>query len=410
MRKVTMQSSLLNFIGVVALAGLFSSCSTKPKPQTLMPTPAVYLSGELHPFEHLPKAEKTAKMKVFFATNRKGKPPYGGAIDKTLRYGVAEVEIGLRGESWASLEEASTTHPRPEPMPIRLLQSREIEKDTEVGSGEWLREVNAAIGKTKSKDVVIYIHGAKVGFEHSCAFAAELKHFAGRDVTAMAFDWPTHREILSYLDRVDVSHARASSAKLADMIELLSSNTQAKKIHLVSWSAGARVLSRALDDLGKRGDDYDLGSVVFAAGDVPEKDFGERLPAIHRLAERVTVYVSDNDFALKWSARLMFGGKRLGVEWKKVGAEQIRLLREHPKLEIVDASYGKKKRGFDIQGHRYWFQHPWVNSDLVIALRTDQPAVKRGLTPSKQKGLYYFAPGYDRKIGKVAVGLTGGSW
>lgn len=375
-----------------------------------MPTPAVYLSGELHPFRHLKESQRKTSMKVFFATNRKGAAPYGGAIDKNLRYGVAGVEIGSPGESWTSLEEASTIHPRSEPVPIRLKESREIGREKEAGFDEWLKMINESIRNTQSKDLVLYIHGAKVGFEHSCAFATELKHFAGRDVTAVAFDWPTHRELFSYLDRIDVGHARTSARKLADMLTVLSSKTEARKIHIVSWSAGARVLSRALDELGEDQEDLRFGNIVFAAGDVPEKDFIERLPAIHGLAERVLVYVSDNDFALKWSSRLMGGGKRLGTEWAEIGPEQKRLLNQHPKLEVIDTSYGKEARGFDIEGHRYWFQHPWVNSDLVIALRTDRPASQRGLSKGITPGLYYFAPSYGKGIGKVAAKLTGGSW
>ena len=30
-------------------------------------------------------------------------------------------------------------------------------------------------------------------------------------------------------------------------------------------------------------------------------------------------------------------------------------------------SGGKDRRGFDIGGHRYWYQHPWVASDVIPA-------------------------------------------
>lgn len=323
--------------------------------------------------------------------------------------------MGESDDDWMSLEMASTTHPRSAPMKVSVLEAREtaVQGGSEVE--RWVDQVEHSIASSRNRDVVIYVHGAKVGFEHSCAFAAELKHFAGRDLTAIAFDWPTHREIFSYLDGVDVRHARESADDLGDLIELLAGRTSVRRIHVVAWSAGARVVSRALFHLDQSEDarrklGRRLGAVVFAAGDVPEADFRERLPAIHRLSERVIVYVSDDDFALKWSSRLMRGGRRLGTEWDEYGPRELAYLRSHPRLEIVDTSYGKETRGFDIRGHRYWFKHPWVNSDLVLALRTDRGAAERGLSKGIAAGIYYFAPDYDERIGSVGKALTSGTW
>jgi len=400
----------LPLLGVSVL----SSCGLKPVSQWLLPTPVMYLEGDVRPFDHLSAEQRSTRSEIFFATNRKRTGDfYSGALQDQMRYGVAEMALGEDGETWEDLVDASTTHPRPAPLPVRVLASEEVALEGEPEVKGWAGRVDRAIRQTSTKDLVVYVHGAKVGFEHSCAFAAELKHFSGADVTAVAFDWPTHRELVSYVDGIDLDHAQKSSVKLAELLQVLAGDTTARRIHVVSWSAGARVLSRALDELGRSGirsSDLRLGAVVFAAGDVPEKDFKQRLPAIHRLSERVIVYVSDDDFALRWSSRLMGGGRRLGMEWQDFGPERMNFLKAHPRLEIVDTSYGKDRRGFDIGGHRYWFQHPWVNSDLILALRTDQPARRRGLSSGEIEGLFYFAPDYGERIGKVAKGLTGGTW
>lgn len=393
-----------------------SSCGTKPKTQWLMPTPVMYLDGKVEPFAHLPLECRTTEAEVFFVTNRiRHGEGYGAGLDDQMRFGVAKMGLGNVDETWVGLVDASTQHPRAEPLPVRVVSSKELAVEGGPGLSEWTRRMDQAIARTSTRDLVIYVHGAKVGFEHSCAFAAELKHFSGSDLTAVAFDWPTHRELVSYVDGVDLDHARKSSVKLAEMIEVLAKETRARRIHIVSWSAGARVLSRALEELAgagmkTRAAKLRLGAVVFAAGDVPEADFEKRLPAIHGLSERVIVYMSDDDFALRWSSRLMGGGRRLGMEWSDLGSTRAKFLAEHPRLEVVDTSFGKERRGFDIRGHRYWFQHPWVNSDLILALRTDQPARKRGLTRGSFEGLYYFSADYGKRIGSVAKGLTGGAW
>ncbi len=40
---------------------------------------------------------------------------------------------------------------------------------------------------------------------------------------------------------------------------------------------------------------------------------------------------------------------------------------------------GSGERGFDITGHRYWFNHPWASSDVVLSIRTDLGPAERGL-------------------------------
>lgn len=175
------------------------------------------------------------------------------------------------------------------------------------------------------------------------------------------------------------------------------------------------MLSRALAELGERGggvsgEKLRLGTVVFAASDVPESDFLTRLPVMHSICERLIIYVSDADFALKWSSRLMGGGRRLGLEPEQLDESEIAMLRKMPRVEVIDVSYGKASRGFDITGHRYWFQHPWVNSDLVLALRTGAPANRRALRSGRFPRVHYFGPDYPGRIGGAARRLTAGSW
>lgn len=411
-----MNASLRLCAGIAA-ALVFASCASGPKPQWLMPTPVMYLDGKVRPFAHLPASQKRTSVEVFYTTNRKPEAGhYGNKVNTRLRFGTARIALGEETDTWETLRDASTEHPRPRPMPVRLVESCELGTDEDPAAiRSWAREVDRSVCKTSTRDIVIYVHGAKVGFFHSCAFAAEIGHFAGRDFTPVAFDWPTHQEIFSYVDGVDVDHARRSATRLAETIRVLARHTSAERIHIVSWSAGARVHSRALAELG--GSDpasvrgrYRLGVMAFAASDVPVKDFLDRLPAVHGLSDDVLVYMSDADGALKWSGRLMGGGRRLGFEPERLSEAELAALRAAPRLEAIDTSLGKQERGFDITGHRYWFQHPWVNSDLILALRTGAPAAKRGLDPAPVKGVWYFSESYPERIGAAAHRLTGGSW
>jgi esterase/lipase superfamily enzyme len=402
-------------VGVATL--VLASCAQKPKPQWLMPTPRLYQNGGIDPFTHLSAPERNTELPVFYATNRKRTTSYySSGIAPALRFGVAEVGIGGEHDDWNSLTKASCSPSRLNPLPLRLVGFNENTNTTSAtDSTAWLRQLDEASRNTRTKDVMIYVHGAKVEFFHSCAFAAEFAHFSGREITPVAFDWPTHTEVFSYITRIDIRHGIESAERLADLVRMISTHTDVRRIHLVSWSAGARVLSRAMVKLG--GDSpqsmrsrHRIGTTVFAASDVPEKDFIERIPAIHALSDRVLVYLSDDDKALKWSSMLMGGGRRLGVEPEKPTDEEIAVLKKHPRLQVIDSSYGKVRRGFDITGHRYWYQHPWISSDLILTLRTGASPDKRGLKPTGVPGAWWFPPEYGDRIGGVARTLTGGKW
>jgi esterase/lipase superfamily enzyme len=414
----TFSTSMMIKPALASIAALFlASCANKDQPQWLMPTPVLYLDGRVDPFAHLPPSERGTKVDVFYTTNRQpASDHYSNNLDDRLRYGRASMVLGENDDTWSSLVDASTTHPRKRPMPVRLDTSSETGDDTnEAAIKAWAADVDQSLRRTATRDIVIYVHGAKVGFHHSCAFTAELDHFSGRDFTPVAFDWPTHQDIFSYIDRVDLDHARRSSSQLAETIRILADRTSVRRIHIVSWSAGARVHSRALAELAEGGvtharKRYRLGVQTFAAGDVPVEDFLERLPAIHGLGDRVLVYMSDADGPLKWAARLMGGGRRLGLAPGTLNETELAALKSMPRLEVIDVSYGKQRRGFDITGHRYWFQHPWANSDLVLALRTGAAAPARGLLPAPAPGVWYFGDHYPQRIGPAARQLTGGKW
>lgn len=393
----------------LCLALLLACCSSGPKPQWLMPTPQIYQKGGINPFAKLSKDQRGTVMPVHFATNRNHTRRYFGSNElPELTYGVANVGFGGQQTGWPQLVRASTDAARPDPLPLRLVDSTEVlVAKTDKNPADWLKHLDESTQRTRSRDVVIYVHGAKVEFFHSCAFAAEIAHFTGRDLTPVAFDWPTHPEIYAYILRADLSHGIHSANRLADLIRLVAKDTRTRRIHLVSWSAGARVLSRAMVHLAEGDPEkmrarYRIGSCVFAAGDVPEKDFIARLPAIHGLSEEVTVYLSDADGALVWASRLMGGGKRLGLEMGALTPEETRLLKDHPRLHVIDCSWEKEKRGFDISGHRYWYQHPWVSSDLMLSLLTTASPTERGLSPGTTPGHYYFAPDYGKRIGPIA--------
>jgi esterase/lipase superfamily enzyme len=415
---------------VAALALLWlAGCGVGVEP--LMPTPVLYTECGFQPLEHIPENERWTPRRVYYATNRQRtgsqqKIEYGNKPGNEVIMGLTLIGFGGPHMTWAELTEVSTESKRHEVVKLSIAGVVEAgrydptEPTAEALSPDqagWvIEDMNDAIADARDKDVLIYVHGAKVNFYNACAFAAQLDHFMGRDMTSIAFSWPTRQDIFAYLGGGDVQRAYDSAAVLASLVELLADGTDARRIHILSWSAGARVATATFLRLRERNPDESLdalrerlriGTAYFAAGDIPTLEFVEALPTVYGLCDRVVVTVTQHDEALKTASVTMGGGARLGqIPAKQVLTdEQREEIGKMKRIEIVDVSRGAEERGFDITGHRYWFNHPWASSDVLLAIRTDLSAEERGLVSGGQPLLWVMPADYPQRLKEI---LTSG--
>ncbi|WP_339848069.1 alpha/beta hydrolase [uncultured Halopseudomonas sp.] len=422
---------------LIALLGnlllLVTGCSTT-EPLMLMPSPVIYQGGVVDPFAHLVPARQIPVLPIFYATNRGPEAEsdalsYGNDITQDLHLGQAVVQIGDETTKWTDLYEASINDQTGLLLPLELESLNEqaripiaagLAPDMlSEGAQRYFADINAELAQVEDRQILVYVHGTKVGFLNSAALTAEIDHFSGRDYVGLAFAWPSHQNILNYLIREDVHRAQSSSDALATLLELLARHTDAERINVLAYSAGARVTSRALDQLRTQYHDQSsyqlkqrlrIGTVIFAAADVELTPFLERLGSVSDLAEQVVITVSDEDNALIAARHYMGGGNRAGEE-RSESAEQF-FIHEHQitNIEIIDVSAGKQARGFDISGHHYWYRHPWISSDMVFLLRTGLRPERRGLDFSELEGIWYLSNDYPEKVRRAAQREMTGRW
>lgn len=384
---------------LAAFAFLLSGCRVHVEP--LMPSPVLYTDGRMDPFPFLEDRERRPTVDILYATNRaRGDDwqviQYNNSLTDRVSLGAAAVRLGGPGMTWENLLAASTSSTRDAPLPIEMAGTferggfpvAEPLGDPGTDSQEFIDAINRRVDTSFTGDIFIFVHGAKVNFYNACAFTGQLSHFIGRDMVGVAFAWPTQQNIVAYGLGKDVGHAYESGDALASLIEFLAARTHARRINILSWSAGARVVCDAVATLCERHPDSTadslrsklrLGTVYFAAGDAPLAEFLERIDDLHAMSDRVVVSLSDADGSLSMAGKFMGGGRRIGQH----GTPLVQAQRDHlnalERLEVVDVSYGQEARGFDIGGHRYWFNHPWCSTDTLLVLRTGLPASERGL-------------------------------
>ena len=406
---------------LLILAGALPGCVSH-KTSTMMPAPVIYHHSSIDPFAHLSETQKDTKTSVFFATNRVSTgelndQKYGNSIDSEIHLGVATVHMGHQSTDWNDLYEYSLAKTEiMSPMPIKLGEHTQIATmPTRFVPGQdkltpelqaFVNLINEEISTAIDKEIMVYVHGTKVDFANSAILTAEVDHFAGRDYVGVAFAWPSHQNIAAYLARIDVKNALASSEALQHLLVLLAKHTDAEHINILSYSAGAKVASKALFELSQTysglnpdqlKERFRLGAVVFAAADVSIDAFLARLPSISNLANQIVITVSDNDNALIAAKRFMGGAVRAGSQEGEYIEEEFIISNHLSNIEIIDVSLNHEIRGFDIDGHHYWYRHPWMSSDIIFLMRTDLPPAARGLTPSQMEGIWYLSPDYPEK-------------
>lgn len=433
--EILKASNILFRLSVLALivAGVLPGC-TSHKTTTMMPAPVIYHNSVIDPFAHLAETNKSTKIRVFYATNRlpEANPDdqqYGNSIDRQMHFGTATVRMGHQDMDWDDLYEYSRADKQMPPMPITLEMTTEMAViPTSFASGleqlspelqVFVESINKEISTAADKEIMVYVHGTKVDFANSAILTAEIDHFSGRDYVGVAFAWPSHQNILAYLTGIDVKRALDSSEALQHLLVLLAEHTDAEHINILSYSAGAKVVSKALFELRQSFVDlnseqliekFRLGAVVLAAADVTVDTFLERLPAISNLANQVVITVSDNDNALNAARKYMGGVVRTGSAEAESMEEEFIVNKHLSNVEIINVSKGQEIRGFDITGHHYWYRHPWMSSDIIFLMRTDLPPARRGLSPAELEGVWYLAPDYPEKIRGAAKIELKGEW
>jgi esterase/lipase superfamily enzyme len=391
---------------IVALVA--AGCGGKPQ---LMATPNLYANGGVDPFPNVPPALQNNKVEVLYVTDRapeKGATPeapaYGHKRSRSVAFGVSEVEFG-KDVSWDQLVKASTSAKRSVKLGMTVNKSAEIcrfpptpktifeipsatdattqptttpsvvQEDVHEAMNRCRQELSARLAQSPVKDVYVFVHGVKTGFEGSVTTAAELWHFLGRNGVAVAYSWPAGGKGILRGYNYDYNSSEFTVYHLKETLKAIAGCPDVRKIHIIAHSRGTDVTVTALRELhleisgsGRSTREVmRLGTVVLAAPDLDVDVVIQRASTarLGTVPEHSVVYISSTDEALGFS-RWLFGGMRLGkLEPDVFTKEELAALRKSPQIAVIDARV-TKPGSF---GHNYFYSNPAVSSDVILVLR-----------------------------------------
>ena len=414
-----------NYLMVLMFVLALSGCASQPKNQImLMPAPDVFDQGDWDPFTDRDPVKDIPYGGILYATDREPARKEGQYyLDErghVLRLGVAQVTVGKEGMTWEEARRISLLKERPEDYPLKVTDVQEVEildrsinvlteslvdKDQRQLPGEqFVAKVNAKLAISRVKDVFIYLHGYKVVFENPLLVASELWHFLGYEGVFIAFAWPSTPSTLAYFS--DLETAALSAGNLRILIRYLAEKTDARRIHIIGYSAGTRVVAQALDQLAlmyagpDRNDsakNLRIGHVILTGSDIDTHLFGSYLmDGVLDIADDITVYASAKDKALGIS-QWVFGRERLGqIVSVDLSEDAANYLWQNSKLVIVNAT---DTQGADTgNGHAYFRQSPSTSSDILATLMFDLKPKERGLEQTGGRPIWTFSADYIDKL------------
>jgi esterase/lipase superfamily enzyme len=415
-----MARCILLFAALWLLGGCSSTVRLMPTPTLFTSDPGLFAAGKDE------VADTT--IEILYATNRLPIGPanaryYTRVRSNQLRLGVATLRVGDGTTSWEALQAMSTSEVEGERPKITLVSTREmavLDDGTEAPDAEdevFFDQVDALLKRVANRDLVIYVHGANTDFDRAAAQAAQFQHFLGRDAVVMVFAWPSAGTLLRY--GRDVMTARRSEPSFAHLLQQLAAHTQAANVNVLAYSAGAMIaspgLARAAGDAEAAGKSrrLRLGEIYYAAPDIDFPVFVENLPRYQGQVRRVTGAINLSDRALsfaQWMHRVSRAGR---PNLADIDPEQTRWLVDASGRDELDVLSIRPDElpGLPVSSHSFWYDHPWVSSDILLKLLFHAPPAARGLSPNSTEfelAFWTFPADYAERLPAVARALKEG--
>ncbi len=294
---------------------------------------------------------------VFYATDRmrtgEAEPAdfYGYARGE-LEYGVVSVTIPDTHIPGA-IETPSIWRLEFGPEPAKHVMVRKISPEE---PDAYFARMQTEMAQRSRKEAFVFIHGFNTSFDAAAKRAAQLAYDMDYRGVPILYSWPSAGKTFMYV--ADTAVVRLSGRRLYSFLQDLKERSGADVVHIVAHSMGNRALTDALELLATRhtaeGKTEPLfGQIFFAAPDVDAGLFEEMLGTIRPLAQRMTLYTSQQDWALVASKKLHGDAPRAGQAGDLILTSDV--------FDTIDMS----ALGEDMLAHTYFANDSSALADIM---------------------------------------------
>ena len=172
---------------------------------------------------------------------------------------------------------------------------------------------SAKLAAAPRRNVLLFVHGYNTRFEEAVYRFAQIIHDSGADAAPVLFTWPSRGKLLAYnYDRESANYSRDA---LEAVLQAMAKHPRVGEISILAHSMGNWVTLEALRQMAIRDKAIHpkIRNVMLAAPDVDFDVFRRQIAAMGEKRPAFTLFVSQDDDALKISSRVSGGEARLGM-------------------------------------------------------------------------------------------------
>lgn len=319
------------------------------------------------------------KVPVYFATDR----------EDTRSENVVKRFNGKKGEMSYGVLEVSIpkTHKLGQiETPIWWLpfQSKKSDKHVvllninKMGETSFFETLENRISRSDRKEAFIFVHGYNVSFEDAARRAGQIAYDLKFQGAPILYSWPSLGRLEGYLG--DRDNALWTVPHLQEFLTKVANQSGAETIHIIAHSLGNQPLINAVREMVRLSPDTGsrwFNEIVLTAPDIDVDVFRQLAHDITKASNRVTLYTSENDVALKTS-------KSLSTHQRAGDSGQGIVI--IPDIDTVDVSAADTS----LMGHSYIGDNISVLSDIFNLFLGQKPDLRYGLVKAEHENNVYW--------------------
>lgn len=223
-------------------------------------------------------------------------------------------------------------------------------------------------------EALVFVHGFNNSFEEAARRTAQIvKDLRFRGAPVM-FSWPSGEQASVRGYQEDARRISGSEEEFLSFLAGVARESGARRIHVIAHSMGNRLVTETLRRVSYHihsGQLPKFNQVVLTAPDIDANYFRTAIaPRIVQTADRITIYSSSRDLALKASSFVnQLGKQRLGEAGK-----ELNVFPEYRNIEVVDAS--------TVDTGLFSLRHSYHADDVSVLADIEQVLV--GLAPGER--------------------------
>ncbi len=305
--------------------------------------------------------DRATIIRIFYGTDRKrldttSMPTFRGERSDSdrLTLGICHVSIppthrtgALEAPKWWKLQFSS--NPRKH---VTLRKTAVLPEDSFY---DLLRECTRGSDK---QDAFVFVHGFNVSFEDAARRTAQLAFDLEFKGAPIMFSWPSCARVKGYM--VDEATIDWVLPHLTQFLQDIVRRGEVRTLHLIAHSMGNRALARTLKEIAMSDSDIRFNQVLMAAPDIDRGEFLQLAARMKVVSERVTLYASSADKALRASQSLH--------HYPRAGEAGDNIV-VTPEVDTIDAS----SVDTDFLAHSYFCQDRTLLNDIFYLVKEGKP-------------------------------------